>query len=125
MSVSGRMMFLAVLMLSMGSIAHGVDTSATRERAPDLTTIRTQLKAKAYIPARDTLLELADTHDDADVFNLLGFALRKSGDYGKALTYYQKALDLDPEHKGAHEYLGELYAETGASIRRGSTCRFW
>ena len=24
-----------------------------------------------------------------------------------------KALDFDAEHKGAHEYLGELYVETG------------
>ncbi len=30
-----------------------------------------------------------------------------------ALTYYTKALALDPDHKGAREYLGELYVETG------------
>ena len=39
--------------------------------------------------------------------------MRKSGDYPKALTFYKKALDFDAEHKGAHEYLGELYVETG------------
>ena len=27
----------------------------------------------------------------------------------KAFVYYEKALSLDPRHKGAHEYIGELY----------------
>ncbi len=45
--------------------------------------------------------------------NLIGFSLRKTGDYAQALTFYRKALELDPEHKGALEYLGELYVETG------------
>src|SRR5262249_18411100 len=49
----------------------------------------------------------------ADVYNLLGFSLRKTGDYAKALTFYKKALDFDANHKSAHEYLGELYVETG------------
>jgi tetratricopeptide (TPR) repeat protein len=49
----------------------------------------------------------------ADVYNLMGFSLRKTGDYPTALTFYKKALDFDADHKGAHEYLGELYVETG------------
>jgi tetratricopeptide (TPR) repeat protein len=43
----------------------------------------------------------------------MGFSLRKTGDYKQAYTFYRKALDFDPDHKGALEYLGELYAETG------------
>ena len=27
----------------------------------------------------------------------------------KAFVYYEKAFSLDPRHKGAHEYIGELY----------------
>lgn len=42
----------------------------------------------------------------ADVYNLLGFSLRKTGDHPKALTFYKKALDFDADHKGAPEYLG-------------------
>ena len=30
-----------------------------------------------------------------------------------ALGFYLKALKINPKHKGAHEYLGELYVETG------------
>jgi tetratricopeptide (TPR) repeat protein len=53
------------------------------------------------------------TYQHADVYNLMGFALRKTGDYQQAYTFYRKALDFDPNHKGALEYLGELYVETG------------
>jgi tetratricopeptide (TPR) repeat protein len=53
------------------------------------------------------------SHQHADVYNLMGFALRKSGDQKQAFTFYRKALDFDPQHKGALEYLGELYVETG------------
>ena len=56
---------------------------------------------------------LADSPDDADVLNLLGFSYRKLGDVDQAFDYYQQALAIDPEHRGANEYLGELYLETG------------
>ena len=29
------------------------------------------------------------------------------------MTYYKKALDFDPAHKGALEYQGELFVELG------------
>jgi tetratricopeptide (TPR) repeat protein len=84
----------------------------TSKDAPDLSAIRSQLKAKEFAAARDALFKIVNTNEHADVFNLLGFSLRKTGDYKNALTYYQKALALDPDHKGALEYLGELYVET-------------
>jgi tetratricopeptide (TPR) repeat protein len=43
----------------------------------------------------------------------MGFSLRKIGDYPTALTFYKKALDFDADHKGAREYLGELYVDIG------------
>ena len=48
-------------------------------------------------------------HDDA--YNLMGFAYRKLGDYHKALQSYDRALKLNPYHRGALEYLGEAYLE--------------
>ncbi len=47
----------------------------------------------------------------ADALNLLGYSHRMLGDKGKALTYYTKALSMEPKHLGANEYLGELYVE--------------
>ena len=55
----------------------------------------------------------AEDVQNAEVYNLLGFTLRKTGDYKTSLTDYTKALELQPDHKAAREYLGELYVETG------------
>lgn len=50
---------------------------------------------------------------NAEAFNLLGYATRKSGDAQGSLQYYQQALAIDPKHLGAHEYIGEAYLMLG------------
>ena len=47
--------------------------------------------------------------NNADAYNLLGYSHRKLGVNDKAFDYYKIALELDPRHRGAHEYIGELY----------------
>ena len=94
-------------------VAQAVDTPTTKE-APDLTAVRAKIKAKEFKAAIADLNGFIDKGvQHADVYNLLGFSLRKSGDLKTAYTFYKKALDFDPEHKGALEYLGELYVQTG------------
>lgn len=46
---------------------------------------------------------------NADIQNLLGYAYRNSGQLDPAFKHYQRALQLDPQHVGAHEYIGEAY----------------
>lgn len=46
---------------------------------------------------------------NADAYNWLAYAIRKNGDPARAIPLYQKALALDPKHRGAHEYIGEAY----------------
>jgi tetratricopeptide (TPR) repeat protein len=48
-----------------------------------------------------------------NAYNLMGYAYRKLGDYDRAIQHYQQALDLNPHHRGALEYLGEAYLELG------------
>jgi len=50
--------------------------------------------------------------DNPDIMSLLGFTYRKAENYEDALTFYEWALRAEPEHRGANEYLGELYLET-------------
>ena len=50
---------------------------------------------------------------NADLLNYFGYALRKTGDFEKAEVFYLKGLELDAEHLGINEYLGELYVQTG------------
>jgi cytochrome c-type biogenesis protein CcmH/NrfG len=79
----------------------------------DLAPVRAKIKAQDYKGALAELRDLAEDTQNADIYNLLGFTLRKTGDYATSLSYYTKALDLQPDHKAAREYLGELYVETG------------
>lgn len=48
-----------------------------------------------------------------DITTYMGYTQRKLGNYDAAKSYYAMALEVDPSHKGANEYLGELYVETG------------
>jgi tetratricopeptide (TPR) repeat protein len=92
--------------------AYAVDNMSSTD-APDLTSVRAKIKAKDYAGALAELRDLADDTQQADVYNLLGYTLRKTGDVKTSLTYYTKALEMQPDHKAAREYLGELYVETG------------
>jgi Flp pilus assembly protein TadD len=47
--------------------------------------------------------------DNADIQNYLGYAYRNTGNLDAAFKHYQRALKLDPKHRGAHEYIGEAY----------------
>ena len=44
-----------------------------------------------------------------DAYNWLAYAMRRNGDPSGSIPIYQKALALDPKHRGAHEYIGEAY----------------
>ena len=74
---------------------------------------------KAAIAAKDwngairslSSAALRDTRN-ADIQNYLGYAYRQSGQLQPAFTHYQKALQLNPRHRGAHEYIGEAYLMT-------------
>ena len=48
----------------------------------------------------------------ANTLNYLGFTTRKLGDYENGEKYYLLGLQIDPNHKGINEYLGELYVVT-------------
>ncbi len=110
-----RSVFLAVACLMFATAAWAMDTSEPSDTAtPDLAGIRAQITAGDYRKAATDLQALVDKGDKSpDVYNLLGFSLRKSGDRKTAQVYYQKALEADPNHKGTLEYQGELYVEEG------------
>lgn len=48
---------------------------------------------------------------NADAHNLLAYSYRKQAkpDLPKAFEHYGIALQLNPNHRGAHEYIGEAY----------------
>jgi tetratricopeptide (TPR) repeat protein len=92
--------------------ARAADTVPSSD-APDLRAIRADLKAKHYDTALEQLKPLAARYQQPDVYSLMGFALRKTGNRADAMGYYNKALAMNPAHKGALEYQGELFLEIG------------
>jgi len=51
--------------------------------------------------------------DNADLQNYLGFSHRNLGQLDAAFRHYKRALELNPRHRGAHEYAGEAYLLVG------------
>ena len=88
----------------------------------DYATAKRLIKHQQYADAIPHLEKALAKHPhDADVFNYLGYTHRMVGvseatpardnDFKLSLAYYQQALAIDPNHKGVHEYLGELFLQ--------------
>jgi len=68
---------------------------------------------KRYEKALEYLIKSnKEKPNQPDTLNYLGFATRKLGNYEKGEKYYLLGLQIDPNHKGINEYLGELYVVT-------------
>ena len=88
------------------------DSSNAGSTADDYDAAVADVKAGNYIAAIPLLQKVvAASPRNPDALNYLGFSYRKTGDMSQALVFYQKALDLQPLHIGANEYMGELYLE--------------
>jgi tetratricopeptide (TPR) repeat protein len=68
---------------------------------------------KRYAKAQKLLLKSNDKKPlQADTLNYLGFTTRKLGDYEGGEEFYLQGLQIEPNHNGINEYLGELYVAT-------------
>ena len=68
---------------------------------------------KGYEKAQKLLLKSnLKKPNKPDTLNYLGFTTRKLGDYENGEKYYLMGLEIDPNHTGINEYLGELYVTT-------------
>ena len=76
------------------------------------------IESKNWIEAirRLSSAALRDTRN-ADIQNYLGYAYRNSGDLALAFRHYNRALELNPRHRGAHEYVGEAYLMIGNLVK--------
>ena len=113
-----RTLITGALLLAMGN-AFADGGSSEPPRAPDkLDGVRAQIAAKNWSGAIDELKRLNDS-GNADWNNLMGYSLRKAPtpDFAGAEKFYDEALRIDPKHRGALEYSGELYLQTGDLAR--------
>jgi len=111
-----RAFVLTALLLT--SPAWAADMSPPPEIKPaasdPLASPRRLVAAKDWAGALAALRAQPQTAN-ADWNNLMGYTLRKQArpDLAQAETHYLEALRLDPNHRGANEYLGELYLMKG------------
>lgn len=81
---------------------------------PDFVAGRQAIESRDWSTAvrRLSSASLRDTRN-ADIQNWLGFAHRNMGNLDAAFKHYGRALELNPRHRGAHEYVGEAYLMVG------------
>jgi len=94
--------------------AIGGGSSSSKAQSSEYQQARKLIDAGDYAAALPLLQQVVVREPkNADAYNELGFVQRKLGDREGALVQYRKALDIEPKHLGANEYLGELYLEMG------------
>ena len=59
------------------------------------------------------VLASIQNQQDPRVLNYMGYSYRKSGRLDLGISYYRKALAIDPNYNLAREYLGEGYIAAG------------
>ena len=110
-SVSAAFLGLGLALLPATAIADPTDEApAGAQLDPDYGAGKAAIEAKNWEAAIRSLSSAAlrDTRN-ADIQNYLGYAYRHTGQLALAFKHYQRALDLNPRHRGAHEYAGEAY----------------
>jgi len=109
--------FCLVLCLVLGNaLAAGTETTSSDEPTVEerYESAAEMIMKKDYEGGLEILLEIVEEDpENADIHSLIGFSSRKSDDLEQAYASYASALELDPLHTGANEYLGELHVQVG------------
>jgi tetratricopeptide (TPR) repeat protein len=110
-TILSSLVFLIVVSLSNPVLAEG---GYNNDRNSPLAPVEDMIDDEKY---QDAIVELQrmlkENPEDADVLNLLAYSQRKSQQFDEAMVNYQKALNIEPKHLRANEYLGELYLQLG------------
>lgn len=87
--------------------------AANKEDA-DFVAGKKAIERKDWKTAVDALSKaLTRSPESADIHNYLGYAHRHLNDLTSSFAHYKEALRIDPNHRGAHEYIGEAYLKAG------------
>jgi tetratricopeptide (TPR) repeat protein len=106
---------LAVLLAALCGLAAAADEPPPAAAGADvLAPAREKIAAKNWAGAIDDLKRI-NAVGNADWNNLMGYSLRRSRqpDLAAAEKFYNEALRINPKHRGALEYSGELYLMLG------------
>lgn len=127
--------FIAIItlfLLTQNSFAAGNDSANEVVKPSSYSKMLKLIKNEQYAEAVQGLEKILETkkyNKDADILNHYAFALRKTNNLTKAEEFYQKALSIEPTHREALEYIGELYVDTkrmdlaNATLKKLENCR--
>jgi tetratricopeptide (TPR) repeat protein len=125
-----KLIYTLLIIIALTSNSFSAGTSSDNDSSPkvsDYTKAKNLVKAakkyekkgkiekaqKRYAKAQKLLLKSNKIKPlQADTLNYLGFTTRKLGDYEKGEEFYLQGLQIEPNHNGINEYLGELYIVT-------------
>jgi Flp pilus assembly protein TadD len=108
---AGALVFASVLVAVPRSAADpGEEDPRTSAAGSDYAAGKKAVEARDWKIAIERLSKaLLQDDRNPDIENLLGYAYRNAGQLDSAFKHYQRALELNPRHRGAREYLGEAY----------------
>jgi tetratricopeptide (TPR) repeat protein len=125
-----KFIYTLLIIVALTSNSFSAGTSSDNDSSPkvsDYTKAKNLVKAakkyekkgkiekaqKRYAKAQKLLIKSNKKKPlQADTLNYLGFTTRKLGDYEKGEEFYLQGLQIEPNHNGINEYLGELYMVT-------------
>lgn len=122
-----KLIYTLLIIVALTNNSFSAGDSNTTAKASDYTKAKNLINAakkyekkgkidkaqERYAKAQKLLLKSNEIKPlQADTLNYLGFTTRKLGDYEKGEKFYLLGLQVEPNHNGINEYLGELYVAT-------------
>ena len=125
--------FICMLFLTINHAqAAGSDSAPEVAKPSSYKKVLSMIKKEQFADAiteLEKILTNTNYANDPDILNHYAYSLRKTQNLIKAEEYYKKALSIDPGHRGALEYIGELYVDTkrldlaNATLKKLENCR--
>lgn len=112
------MLTAILLMAGLATGAYGFGTSNDADKSAAFKDGVKAVRAEDFAAAVEIFSAvLAGDPNNADALNYLAFSQRNLGQTDAAMANYERALELNPKHKGALEYQGELFLKLGERKR--------
>lgn len=102
----------SLLLLTSPVFAAGSNSAYSNAKPVDsnFTQGMAAIKAKDWNQVITSMKKVVEKDENnANAWNHIGHAYRQIGDMENSFKHYERALTIDPKHKGAHEYIGEAY----------------
>ena len=111
----------ALLAASMSGLVLAADTPSETPQVQvtdEMAVGRQAIQNKNWTQAVTSFKKaVTENPKNADAHNLLGYSHRALGKFDDAFAAYDKALAIDPKHKGALEYSGMGYLKTNQKAK--------